>query len=331
MADKKNIILTFDYELFLGSRSGTVENCLLIPTQKLIELLSTYSIKHAIFFVDTTYLIRLKNNNTSESKKDYENITKQLTVLHQQGHYIYPHLHPHWLDAHYISEVNQWDLSNTSKYSFSAINEQERESLFKESIEILEEIVGPQKDYGYRAGGWCIEPFQDFKPYFKKHNIKYDFSVMHGYTCISDFQNFDFSVVPEKSNYSFEDKTTVEDLKGEFIEFPISKVKISRINRILNKFFIKILYRKGITNFGDGFSTNSAALKEINPVGHEMASVELLTITNLEDYLKGLQTHSTLHLISHPKMLNLHNLTCLEVLFKKAFARYDINTDFKKI
>ena len=331
MADKKNILLTFDYELFLGSRSGTVENCVLIPTQKLIELFNAYYIKNAIFFVDTTYLIRLKNSDSEECKKDYKSISQQLATLHQQGHYIYPHLHPHWIDAVYLPDINQWDLSNNNKYSFSAISTEERERLFKESIQILEEICGPQIDFGYRAGGWCIEPFTDFKPHFITHKIKYDFSVMNGYTCTSAFQNFDFSSVPNKSSYTFKDKTTIEEAGGEFTEYPISKVKISRINRLLNKFFIKILYRKGVTNFGDGISTNSAALKEINPIGHEMASVELLTITNMEDYLRALQKSSTLHLISHPKMLNLHNLTCLEVLFKKATAKYDINTDFKKI
>ncbi len=331
MSDIKNILFTFDYELFLGSRSGTVENCVLAPTQKLIEIFTKFSIRNALFFVDTTYLIQLKKNNSAACKADYEKITKQLASLHQQGHYIYPHLHPHWLDATYLPDINQWDLSNTKKYSFSSTSLEEREMLFSESFKILEEICGSQQNLGYRAGGWCIEPFSDFKPFFKKYNIKYDFSVMKGYSCVSQFQNFDFRSVPNKIFYSFDDKTISESKNGEFIEIPISHIKISLINRLLNKFFIKLLYRKGITNYGDGFSTYSASLKEISPYGHEMASLELLTLTNINDYFSNLHKFSTLHFISHPKMLNPHNLNCLEVFLKKIVAKYSINTDFKEI
>ena len=51
---KKNILLTFDYELFLGSRSGTVDNCLIIPTSKILEVLKRHGAK-AVFFIDTSY------------------------------------------------------------------------------------------------------------------------------------------------------------------------------------------------------------------------------------------------------------------------------------
>ncbi|MBK7667512.1 MAG: hypothetical protein IPJ32_09355 [Sphingobacteriaceae bacterium] len=52
----RNLLFTFDYELFLGKRSGTVENCILKPTDKILELFSKYKVTKAIFFVDTTYL-----------------------------------------------------------------------------------------------------------------------------------------------------------------------------------------------------------------------------------------------------------------------------------
>ncbi|MHB8262054.1 MAG: polysaccharide deacetylase family protein [Bacteroidia bacterium] len=331
MTDIKNIILTFDYEVFLGSRSGTVENCILIPTQKLIEIFDKFSIRNAIFFVDTTYLIQLKRNNSEACKADYEKITKQLSLLHQKGHYIFPHLHTHWLDATYLPDINQWDLSNINRYSFSSLSTEEKEMLFSESVQLLEEICGKKQELGYRAGGWCIEPFADFKPFFKKHNIRYDFSVMAGYSCVSEFQNFDFRLTPNKPFYSFDDKTVSESKDGAFIEIPISHIGIKRINRLLNKFFIKLLYKKGIKNYGDGLSTHSASLKEITPFGHEMASIELLTMMNISNYINNLNKSSTLHFISHPKMLNPHNLNCFEVLLKKMQAKYTLNTDFKKM
>lgn len=36
----KKIILTIDYELFIGTKKGTVRGCIIEPTEKLISILS---------------------------------------------------------------------------------------------------------------------------------------------------------------------------------------------------------------------------------------------------------------------------------------------------
>ena len=56
----KRLLSTFDYELFLGPASGSVDRCLLEPTQKLLDLFDRFQLPHAIFFVDSTYLLRLE-------------------------------------------------------------------------------------------------------------------------------------------------------------------------------------------------------------------------------------------------------------------------------
>ena len=53
------LLLTFDYELFLGGKSGTVNNCLIKPTDLILKLLKKNNLS-SIFFVDTIYLYRLK-------------------------------------------------------------------------------------------------------------------------------------------------------------------------------------------------------------------------------------------------------------------------------
>ena len=58
---KKHLLFTFDYELFLGLRTGIVQECMIDPTEKLISLFEDFNVK-AVFFVDTTCLIRLKEN-----------------------------------------------------------------------------------------------------------------------------------------------------------------------------------------------------------------------------------------------------------------------------
>jgi hypothetical protein len=331
MVYNKNLLLTFDYELFLGTRSGSVENCIIIPTRKILEILKEHALTGAIFFVDTTYLITLKNNKNENCQIDFKKIEAQIKEIKKSGHYVFPHLHTHWLDAQYIPEINQWDLSNIEKYSFANISEQEKISVFSNSIKLLEEIIGAQSEWGYRAGGWCIQPFDSFKSFFEQYNILYDFSVLKGYACASKYQNFNFLKAPDKNIYRFNSDILIEELNGRFVEIPISNIKRNLMTRILNRLFIKILYRRGIMNYGDGLSTNSAAVKEATTMGSEMASIELLTLINIIDYIKKFEKKELLHFISHPKMLNPHNLNCLDVFLKKILSKYRVNTDFKKM
>ena len=132
---KKNLLFTFDYELFLGSRTGTVQDCMIEPTEKLISLFEDFNIK-AVFFVDTTCLIRLKENAKvyDRSAVDLKVIAEQIQRLITKGHYVFPHLHPHWIDAEYSPDSNQWSLNNITHYRFHNITEQVREKLFGESI-----------------------------------------------------------------------------------------------------------------------------------------------------------------------------------------------------
>jgi len=144
-SNQRNVLFTFDYELFLGAKSGTVEQCLLEPTNLLIDLFDKYSIKSAVFFVDTTYLIRLEQERNEACKKDLEAIKQQIRTLIKKGHYVFPHIHPHWIDAVYDSSINEWTLNNYSKYRFHHTSEKDRGVLFAESIIILIDILNSLK------------------------------------------------------------------------------------------------------------------------------------------------------------------------------------------
>ena len=51
MLKKKNILLTFDYELFLSPISGSVNKYLIEPTDIFLKIISKLDIK-CIFFID---------------------------------------------------------------------------------------------------------------------------------------------------------------------------------------------------------------------------------------------------------------------------------------
>ena len=164
---KKKLLLTFDYELFLGDSSGSVSNCMIIPTTKILEILKKFKIK-AIFFVDLTYLNRLDNESKKyiSVKNDYKEIKDQLLKIKSLGHYIFYHLHPHWLDAKYLCNKNEWDLSEKRKFSLNNLNDKEIHKVFFESKKILKNFKLDRQAKGFRAGGLYIQPFERIKSTF---------------------------------------------------------------------------------------------------------------------------------------------------------------------
>ena len=94
----KKVILSFDYELFFGERSGTVDNSIIRPTELLLNKLDKINGK-ATFFVD--YLMIKYLEAQPKTTKEARKITTQLQEIVQQGHRIELHIHPHWIDACY--------------------------------------------------------------------------------------------------------------------------------------------------------------------------------------------------------------------------------------
>lgn len=348
MPEKKLLLNTFDYELFLGQRSGTIDNCLLTPTNMVMDVLDKHQMK-AIFFVDTTHILKLKDYSEKyhPCKTDFNLIKTHLQSIVKKGHYVFPHIHPHWLDAIYIPESNEWNLSNVTKYRFNSISVDEREELFNNSIDLISEIIKPvDKNYkidAYRAGGWCIQPFDDFKFLYKKHNIKYDFSVLGGFYLFSSVQYFDFSKAPKKNIYNFSNDVIIEDSSGEFTEFNLSSIEPSAYQRYMHKIWLKALHRifndhsynrgKGQIAkqlMDEGVKSNSR-LQNILTSNLERVSIELLSKPKVNHYLNYLEKNNYMHFISHPKMLIKHHMKSFDRFLTEARNLYDIETDFRNM
>ncbi|HOE03778.1 MAG TPA: hypothetical protein PLZ52_01055 [Bacteroidales bacterium] len=333
----KHLILTFDYELFLGKQSGTVDNCLIIPTNHLLELFSKYSIQ-AIFFVDTVYLMRMEElaNDYQLVKEDLQKIRNQLTLLVESGHYIFHHIHPHWLNAKYLHEINQWDLSDTSKLRFKDITDSEREMIFAYSNQFLVEIYSGanvnKTPCGYRAGGLFIEPLCDIIPYFNTYKIKYEFSVIPGDKREDNISIHDFSNAPKNRFYNFEDNLNEETPSGKFIEFPISTINIRYISKVFNGLYYRYYRNKiNLKCYGDGFSVSakiSSSSKKKSIIDYVSmkipASIEILNPTIIHIYKKHINKNSYFHFLSHPKLLTPESINQLESLLIYTTKKYSI-------
>jgi|ERR1035437_806576 hypothetical protein len=240
----KNVILTFDYEVFLGQETGTIENCVIKPTQLILEILQRNNAT-AIFFVDTTWLLFLQDNFPS----DFQIISKQLRAIIKSGSSIELHLHPQWKSASRIGEKIVFKSFNN--YKLHSLSQEEILDLFRKSTELLESIT-LQKVRCFRAGGFCIEPFSQIKVAFQTCGLKFDFSVVPGsYLIEGDVYDYDFSKVPKLPFYYFQDEASKPEINGSFVEIPISTYNNNPIYRFVNKI---TLISNNDKIFGDGKS-----------------------------------------------------------------------------
>jgi hypothetical protein len=332
----KQVLFTFDYELYLGAKSGSVNKCVLEPTERMLGIFAGHKAR-GIVFVDTTWLMRLKevSGKYEKAKLDYDKVISQIRAMAKAGHYIFPHLHPHWLDATYIEDTNQWTLTDYSKYRFNAINKEQRDFIFHESVTILKEAILPiNPNYipiGYRAGGWSIEPFEDFEPYFRQYGIQYDFSVLSGRKIQSSTRSFDYSKAEFDLPYKFSNSVSVPQ-NGDFAELPISNIKISPLIAQLNRILEKYLWLNNDRGSGDGAGVVvSDGYTSGSEKASEMISIELLTTMKLSAYLDFLKKHRYMQFISHPKMLSQHNIITFEKFINTVFKKYEVETDFLKM
>lgn len=321
MKHKKNILFTFDYELFLGNQSGDIINCLINPINKLQSIFDKFEISKAIFFVDTTYLMALKKCSHSHCISDFNSIIQNVRFLLDKGHYVFPHIHPHWLNAKY--DGLNWSLNNLNLYRFSNCSKSQKDEIWDDSFQILKNI-GVDKYHkidSFRAGGWSIQPFVDFKPYFLKYGLKYDFTVLPNAKSNTEAHVYDFTKIKSTYIYNFENEIDSPLNDGSFTEIPISF-----FNKIDNTSLIKKIYDKCVWHTinrplgnGKGVVTNI----NNNSQNFEMVSIELLNHFNFKNYKDFILENNFMHFISHPKMLSKLNLK----LFEK-FMIYVKNNDF---
>ncbi len=169
MTEINEIYLTFDYELFLGTPNGGIEDCLIIPTNKIIDVLNLQNVK-GTFYVDFAYLYYLQQSRSIE----LDLIRKQLNALRKQGHSIQLHLHPHWIFKN--SEKNQIPRYYIDQYSLEEIAD-----IVEDLLKFAEKFCS-LKLTSYRAGGLINKNLRDLDYYLKKLGLETDSSIL-------DFQN----------------------------------------------------------------------------------------------------------------------------------------------
>ncbi|MDE5421914.1 hypothetical protein L3073_06815 [Ancylomarina sp. DW003] len=323
----KKVFLTFDYEMFLGANSGTVENCILKPTEMLIESFIEHNIK-GTFFVDTLFIERLANEN-EKTKLEAEMINKQLKKLVELGSRIELHLHPHWLDANYLD--GKWSFPNYDRYRLHSLSPEELDNSFESGINYLNSIGRSVKpDYqvlAFRAGGLCIQPFSFVKHVFKKYGIKIDSSVIPLKAVKGEGHAYDYSKVSESQIYRFDDDVCNKSSTGPFLEVPLTLVKKSFFDKLLEKVYKKYFY----TIYGDGQGMNpkNASFTTTWKNRFNKKFTEHLTMdsTNHISFNRSISKvrDKELVLMCHPKFLSFHVPRMIRNMVRRGYGFYTLD------
>jgi len=242
------IVLTFDYELFLGKDSGTLENCLLKPVKKILDLFSHYR-ACGIFFIDATYLLTLK-------KYQHPSLSlcgEQIKEIAAAGCDIGLHLHPQWLDA--CPAGDRWKFSSLEKYDIHSLDESQILGLFEQGLDILYHYISPVRpNYrikSFRAGGWLINPFEKISTAFRKFGIEIDSSVLPGVKKNIGKWQYDFRSAPKDLLlWRFSRNPLLPQENGEFLELPVTTGKIT--GRELLLLGLKKVFSEKNNIYGDG-------------------------------------------------------------------------------
>ena len=261
-------------------------------------------------------------------------------IINNNDNYSFQHLHPHWLDAKYIIESNQWDLSNKDKFTLSNLSADQISTVFQCSQDILSEIYNENKlpkHFGFRAGGLYAQPFSQYKKEMLKHNIKIDFSVLRSAKSVggNGAFSFDYSSCPIDNIYKFSEEVNHKNEDGEFIEIILNQFQLKGIKKIINGLY----YRKNVNKdawkrFGDGASSGNLlkSTKVVNRFySEETFSIELLNNYKTILYCSYLKKENFLHLISHPKLCSSANIIAFDKFIKMTLKKYKIESDLFKI
>lgn len=317
------ILLTFDYELFLGSKTGTVDNCLVHPMNLYLEAVRPYGV-HFTIFVDAAYLYMMKKYSDKYAciAEDYQKIGRHLCWLHQQGHDIQLHIHPQWYFSTFDGE--EWHLDK-KHYKLSDVPQNEMERLMVESKKLLDDIVS-KKTIAFRAGGFSAQPTTLLAGLFEKTGLWIDSSVCPGEYYDSECQRYDYRRVERKELYRFEADICQEQEKGGFTEIPLSMYRVTPLfhwRLLVVRLLEKVTKRTVHKTYGDGHSVKTTKKSILHRLFHScstMATVDGYKISFLQDaILTSLrQKRKMMCVLGHPKLATPYSVGKLSKICSNA-------------
>lgn len=305
--------------MFFGHKSGSVNRCMIEPTNRLLEISKRYNSKFT-FFVDTGMLV--SGGETEAFSSDLSLLREQIKGWDYDGHETGLHIHPHWEDTKW-NDGWKFDLS---RYKLSDFNPEEVSLIFDEYYKVLQSYVN-QEIISYRAGGWCIQPFKAIQESMKRNGLNIESSVFPGGKNTNQPYYYDFTKVPAKDHWRFLDDVCVENDQGVFTQFPIS----SQVYHPLFFWRLFILGRLKPSKhkpIGNGFPAKGGGSKKDFLLKKNLlcVSADGYFVTQIEKSINKAvkRGDKNLVVIGHPKACTPFSLNYLDQLLNKISQKHEI-------
>lgn len=321
-----NIFITLDYEIFFGENQGTIDKTLIYPTDCLLQITRNSPVK-LTFFIDIGFIIKLEENkvNFPHLEKQYDSVIAQIKQIVFEGHDCQLHIHPHWEKAIYAG--SKW-VFDYSFYKLSDFDQVEIDQIFTRYKQRLENLT-TRKVHSFRAGGWCIQPFSNFRSSFEKNEILIDSSVFAGGKQIDRNYYYDFTKTPNKDSWRFSTDVCVEDKEGEFYELMISSYTYT-FWFFWKLFILGNLFPKIHKPIGNGKPMPSALTrKRLLTENHTMcANIDGFFSSKLQKVVSTNQHmgYKNTLFLGHPKALTPYSIKTLKKFILKNENKFNFKT-----
>lgn len=330
-----NVYLTYDYELFLGPDTGTVENCLLKPTNRLIEIADKHNIKMT-FFIDVLYIVKAIEFRNLSAKLDQEinRIINQLKILKEKGHILGLHIHPQWFYSFYDVKNDKW-VMDKKHYSLNNCTIDDCRIMLALGTSFLKQLYNTNLKFVFRAGGYSFPLDIERIKILKYSDVVIDSSVLVGEKIRSDFQKYDYSNIVSCNKYRFDNSVNRSSSNGEIVEMPIFTLLIPSVVKSLFERFARKKYGKmdvygdgkGVGYFGDKRNpAKENLLKRMFRMTRIRASVDAINSTHISFcfLIAKLKRSSDFVVIGHPKNQSDYSLRILDKFIAKIKTNHQI-------
>ncbi len=315
------LVVSQDYELFFR-RSGSIEKCLIEPTDMLLDFADRSGIR-ITFFVDAGMLCRMRQLSVSNPSmaRDLSRIEQHVRSIHTRGHEIGLHIHPHWEDTRWVE--NAWDFAGT-RYQLRDFTTEEVSDVVSRYTASLNEICDGNVST-FRAGGFCIEPFDLLRGPLLENGITVDSSIVPGARLDDDDKGINFTAAPTNSWWQFDESPLQPSKNGPFLEIPITPVVLP-FYHYWGRAIDRILGRQPAGVVGDGSSKaigKREIIRRLAGAGRvSELSIDLAKAPQLVAASVRRQDRKVWQVMGHPKLLGKVSLDLLQRFVDRKGVRH---------
>ncbi|MDH3889667.1 MAG: hypothetical protein OEV49_01170 [candidate division Zixibacteria bacterium] len=344
-----NLLITADYELFLGRNFFGHDEVLFGPAEQLMARCEGLGVG-VTFFADVCSVWAHRRFGLSDYADQFET---QMQEAVKRGHDVQLHLHPHWLNSTWCED--RWQVATDRMYlaefGFSS-DEEAAPAIIKRGVDYLHDLLRPETpEYrcaAFRAAGLALQPDErKLIAALLKLGIKIDSSIAKELVLDLDTIAIDYRRMPGAANwYLAPDCGIAQDAGAGLLEIPIATFKCGLLSRLgfLSRRLRSVRMRRGA-----GISRSSEQTRWSNLstmlrynlrylYGNPLFSLSCDTKGhNLDMLLNGfgkyLRQHSDsspiyVAMINHPKLMFDAQFDMLESFVSAARSRYGDALDF---